>query len=125
MFDQQITFLYASDLATSAAFYGETLGLPLVLDQGSCRIFQSGRDSFLGVCQCRDERPVDAAGVIVTFVTDDVDGWYDRLKSRGVNFDTVPNENGEFNIYHCFLSDPDGYKIEIQRFLDPAWPITE
>jgi hypothetical protein len=26
------------------------------------------------------------------------------------------------NIYHCFLRDPNGYLIEIQRFLDPAWP---
>ena len=125
MFDQQVTFLYASDLAASAAFYGETLGLPLVLDQGSCRIFQSSRGSFVGVCQCSDERPVNPAGVIVTFVTDNVDGWYDRLKAKGVNFDTAPNKNAKFNIYHCFLSDPDGYKIEIQHFLDPEWPKPE
>jgi catechol 2,3-dioxygenase-like lactoylglutathione lyase family enzyme len=33
MFDQQVTFLYTADLARSAAFYGQTLGLPLALDQ--------------------------------------------------------------------------------------------
>ena len=25
------------------------------------------------------------------------------------------------HIYHCFLRDPNGYLIEIQRFLNPAW----
>ncbi len=30
--------------------------------------------------------------------------------------------NPEYRIYHCFLRDPDGYQIEIQRFDDPAWP---
>ena len=39
MFDQLVTFLYTRDLEQSAVFYGETLGLPLVLDQGACRIY--------------------------------------------------------------------------------------
>jgi len=125
VFDQQVTFLYATELEASAKFYGEVLGLAQVLDQGSCRIFQSSANSFLGVCQCNDDRPVDPAGVILTLVSDDVDGWYETLKAKGVTFDTTPNKNEKFNIYHCFLSDPDGYKIEIQRFLDPAWPSPE
>jgi len=48
-FDQFVTFLYTRDLERSAAFYGELLGLPLVLDQGGCRIFRVARDGFLGV----------------------------------------------------------------------------
>jgi len=61
-FDQQVTFLYTGDLAATADFCETTLGLPLALDRGGCRI------------------------------------------------------------YHCFLRDPNGYLLEIQRFLDPAWP---
>ncbi len=38
--NQQITFVYTADLAASARFYGEQLGLPLVIDQGSCRIYR-------------------------------------------------------------------------------------
>ena len=53
-FDQQVTFLYTRDLAASAHFYAEVLGLPLVLDQGLCRIYRVSGDAFLGVCQ-RDE----------------------------------------------------------------------
>lgn len=37
-------------------------------------------------------------------------------------FDTAPTETAEYNNYHCFLRDPDGYQLEIQSFRDPAWP---
>ena len=84
VFDQFFTFLYSRDLERSAAFYGETLGLPLVLDQGACRIFRAGRDAFIGTCRCSEARRCSPEGVIVTLVSDDVDGWYDRLKARGV-----------------------------------------
>ena len=122
MFDQQVTFLYARDLEKSAAFYGEVLGLPLVLDQGSVRIFRTSRSSFLGVGQCNEKWSPTPGGIIVTLVTNDVDEWYERLRSKRVVFDAPPSQNDAFNIYHCFLRDPDGYQIEIQRFGDPAWP---
>ena len=119
--DQQVTFLYTRDLATTAAFYETVLELPLVLDQGSCRIYETGAGSFLGFCQ-RAEAPADPAGVIVTLVTAEVDDWYDFLSGRGVSFEKPPAHNPAYNIYHCFLRDPNGYLLEIQQFLDPAWP---
>ncbi len=122
MFDQQVTFLYVKDLAVSDDFYADTLGLPLVLDQGSCRIYKASPDGFLGVCQCSEDRPSRPEGIIVTLVSQDVDGWYKRLSAKGVTFDSPPAENAKFNIYHCFLKDPDGHQLEIQRFNDPAWP---
>lgn len=122
MFDQQVTFLYTRDLDAASAFYGDTLGLSLVLDQGACRIYQASPDGFVGVCTCSETRPSSPEGVIVTLVTQDVDGWYERLKEKGVPFDTPPLDNPKFNIRHCFLRDPDGYQIEIQCFRDSAWP---
>ncbi len=122
MFDQQVTFLYTKDLDQSANFYGNVLKLPLVLDQGSCRIYQSHPTGFIGICTCSEQRPVSPDGMIITFVSDDVNGWYDKLVARGVTFEKPPEENPAFNIYHCFLRDPDGYLLEIQQFKDPAWP---
>jgi catechol 2,3-dioxygenase-like lactoylglutathione lyase family enzyme len=119
-FAQQVTFLYTSDLAGTARFYESVIGLPLVLDQGSCRIYRVSADGFLGFCAHRGAQP---SGVIVTFVTQDVDGWYERLLVRGVVFEKAPALNPTYNIYHCFLRDPNGYLLEIQRFLDPAWPV--
>ena len=123
-FDQQVTFLYVKDLEKSARFYGETLALQLVLDQGLARIYRIGRSTaFLGIClssAVQQAPPPDRAplGVIVTFVTDDVDGIYDELRSKGVAFETVPTVNAAYKIYNCFFRDPDGYLLEIQKFLD-------
>ncbi len=122
MFDQQVTFLYTADFTRSITFYGGILGLPLALDQGACQIFRVSRDSFLGICQCAPPASATPEGIIVTLVSDDVDGWYERLKASGVGIDAPPSKNETFNIYHFFLRDPDGYKLEIQCFLDPAWP---
>ena len=120
--DQQVTFLYTRDLAKTAVFYEEVLELPLVLDQGSCRIYRVSGDGFLGFCQ-REEAPEEPQGVIVTLVTAEVDAWYAYLREKGVEFEKPPALNPAYNIYQCFLRDPNGYLLEIQQFLDPAWPI--
>ena len=119
--DQQVTFLYTRDLAATAVFYEEILQLPLVLDQGSCRIYRVSGDGFLGFCQ-RQEAPEKPQGVIVTLVTAEVDTWYAYLNEQGVAFEKPPAHNPAYNIYHCFLRDPNGYLLEIQRFEDPLWP---
>lgn len=119
-FAQQVTFLYTADLETTAQFYTAVLGLELALDQGACRIYRVGRDAFVGFCQ-RPDPPVTAS-VILTLITEDVDGWHRRLIDRGVAFEKPPSYNPAYNIYHCFLRDPNGYLLEIQRFLDPRWP---
>ncbi len=120
--EQQVTFVYAADLAASARFYREVLGLEEVLDQGGCRIFRVAGEAFLGVCACREGRPVTPQGVILTFVTPDVDGWYARLTALDVAIAAAPAENPDFRIYHFFAEDPDGYHIEFQTFLNPDWP---
>ena len=119
--DQQVTFLYTRDLATTAQFYEQTMGLPLALDQGTCRIYRVGADSYLGFCQ-RKDAPARPDGIILTIVTQEVDRWRHYLQAQGIEFEKPPTFNPGYNIYHCFLRDPNGYLIEIQQFLDPAWP---
>lgn len=114
-FDAQITFVYVADLARSAAFYGDVLGLELVRDQGACLIYRAAADAYIGVC---DHRPPQPGGMIITLVTDDVDEWADRLKSAGHAIDG-PAANARFALYHCFVEDPDGHLVEIQRFDQP------
>ena len=123
-FTQQVTFLYTADLEKTAVFYETVLELPLVLDQGACRIYQVGGGSFLGFCRHLNSGEL-SQGVIITLVSEDVDGWYAYLRDKGVTFEKEPQLNEQFNIYHCFLRDPNGYLLEIQRFLDPAWPAAD
>ena len=84
--DQQITFLYTHDLAATARFYEEVMGLPLALDQGDCRIYRVSADAYLGFCQ-RESATEQPSGVILTLVTPDVDQWYRTLSDRGVAFE--------------------------------------
>ena len=114
-FDQQVTFVYVSDLDRSAAFYGDVLGLELARDQGACRIYRVAGDAVLGVC---DHRPCEPGGLILTLVSDDVDGWAERLRAAGHDVDG-PDDNERYAIRHLFVRDPDGHLVEIQRFDDP------
>ncbi len=119
--DQQVTFIYSRDLARSVRFYAEVLGLEQVLDQGACGIFRVAGEAFLGVCT-DPARGVAPEGLTLTFVTPEVDAWHDRLVAAGVTVEGPPRENPDFKIYNFFACDPDGYRLEFQRFLDPAWP---
>jgi catechol 2,3-dioxygenase-like lactoylglutathione lyase family enzyme len=120
--DQQVTFLYTRRLAESARFYEHVLGLPLVLDQGTCRIYHVAGAAFVGVCE-RADAPAQPSDVIFTLVTQEVDRWYEYLMAQGVAIEKPPVFNPVYNIYHFFLRDPSGYLIEIQTFRDPTWPL--
>lgn len=117
--DAQITFVYSDDIERSARFYENVLGLELALDQGSCRIYRViGDSAYIGICQ---GAPVEATGIILTLVTDDVDGWYDKVNAAGWPCEHPPRHNATYNITHFFLRDPAGYRIEIQRFASADW----
>jgi predicted enzyme related to lactoylglutathione lyase len=119
---QQITWVYTHDLAATARFYGGTLALTLVLDQGLCRIFRTGASSFVGVCAARPGRVVEPKGVVITLVTPEVDAWHARLAAAGVRIEAPPRLSETFNVYGFFAFDPEGYRIEFQAFRDPRWP---
>ncbi len=122
-FESSVNFYYTRDLPKTAEFWEELVGLPLVLDQGTCRIYRVSRDGYLGFCE-RSGQVVDAADAIVTLVTEKVDEVVDKLKGKGLQFEKDPCFNPTYNIYHAFFRDPNGLLIEVQRFEDPRWPKT-
>jgi catechol 2,3-dioxygenase-like lactoylglutathione lyase family enzyme len=115
---QQITFLHAQNLEETHYFYTRVLGFPLVRDQGSCLIFQATEGAYLGFCQ-HIEPIQPGRKVILTLVSEDVDGWYAELKESGHDLIDPPIANPKYHIYHFFIPDPNGYWIEIQRFDQP------
>ena len=120
--DQSVTWIYTDDLDGTCRFYGETLGLEQVLDQGGCRIFRHSPTSFLGICRVRPGRWSEPKGVVITFVTPDIDGWHRHLIERGVTPEGKPTYSEAFNVDSFFATDPNGYRLEFQNFRDPAWP---
>ncbi|HOW90510.1 MAG TPA: VOC family protein [Elusimicrobiales bacterium] len=119
----QIIFLHTGDLAKTGDFYERVLGLPLAADQGDCRIYRVSRDGYIGFCG-RAPMPDRPETVIITLVSEDVDGWRRFLESKGAECETRPVESPAYGIYHFFLRDPNGYRIEIQRFLSPDWDVS-
>jgi catechol 2,3-dioxygenase-like lactoylglutathione lyase family enzyme len=125
---QQATFLYTEEVAACWRFYEEVLELPLIQDQGSCRIYATddANRSFLGICRARapraTENPRAEGGVVFTFVVADVDGWYRFLAGKGVAIPAPPARSETYRVYHFFFRDPAGYTLEVQRFERPDWP---
>lgn len=113
-----ITFLKVADIERSHRFYSESLGLSMMLDQGGCRIYRLTAGAYLGVCERGEET---SSNVIVTLVTVDVAGWYQRLVDTGAQVDGPPRDNEEYQIHQFFVTDPDGHVLEIQRFWDESW----
>lgn len=120
--DQHVTFIYTADLERLVGFYEKVVGLSLVLDQGNCRIYRVVAESFLGICRASKERPEESGGIILTFVTQEVSAWHQRLVAADIPVDGEPRVNPNYRIEHFFAWDPDGRSIEFQRFLSPQWP---
>jgi catechol 2,3-dioxygenase-like lactoylglutathione lyase family enzyme len=122
-----LTFFRVRDLDATRDFYERDLGLTLERDQGSCLIFAAG-SGYVGFCTLGDDAqraaPSDpeggradaASAPLLTFVTDDVDGLYARMRRLGIETESPPRHDDRFGIYHFFARDPDGHRLEVQRF---------
>ena len=122
-FSEQIVFVYVLDLERAAKFYGDVLGLRLVLDQGGCRIYQVAGSAYLGICDRQERAGIE--GSLVTLVTQDVDQWFEKLVAAGAEIIRPPQHTEEYQIYNFFARDPDGNRLEIQRFDDPSWKVAD
>ncbi|MDU8927714.1 VOC family protein [Alisedimentitalea sp. MJ-SS2] len=117
-YDGLITWVYCDDLETTCSFYGETLGLPLWRDAGAARIYRV-EGGMIGVCRAFKDRVIEPRGSMITLLTDNVDQIYARLVQQDAAVDGPPEVLEQFGIYSFFCRDPNGYFIEVQKFLDP------
>ena len=119
---QMLSFIYTEDLAAASAFLGKTLGFRLALNQNdNCHIYEVAPNAFLGVCTNRP--PADDPAVTISFVSPDVDGFYEEMSAKGVIFDAPPAYSEKFNVYSAFFRGIGKYRFEIQEFRDPSWPV--
>jgi catechol 2,3-dioxygenase-like lactoylglutathione lyase family enzyme len=114
--DGLIVFLGTKDLEETHRFYHGVLGLALDRDRGACRIYGVPGGGGLGFCE-HLELSASANSPIITLLTDDVDAVHARLLAHGVSPEAPPKVNPRFAIYHFFVRDPNGYVVEVQRFL--------
>ena len=59
--------------------------------------------------------------VMVCLLTDDVDSCFRHITMQGhCTVEQAPKRIERFGIYNALVRDPDGYLVEIQRFLNPG-----
>ncbi len=113
---------YYKDLSEVVPFYEKTLGLTKTFDQDWIKIYQLTTTSSVGLVQEGDEsfhRAQADNAVMLSFVTDQVDAWYEKLKrTQGTVFlkDIFNNEHVPIRAF--LVADPGGYSIEFFQWLD-------
>lgn len=114
--DGLIAFFGTDNLRATDQFYNQVLELPLFKDQGKCRIYDVPGGGRLGFCTHLPAMQGEKTPIL-TLLTEDVDGIWLKLENAGMQ-PKQPQNNRKFNIYHFFVPDPNGYTVEIQRFLN-------
>ena len=117
-----ITFLTYEDLSAGERFYGETLGLDLIEDQGWAKVYRISDTANVGLVSARRRAAPEHSGrgVLLSIVVDDVDAWYEKLQTCSqIEIDNPPAMVEGIPVYSFFLTDPGGYRVEIQAFTNP------
>ena len=91
--DSQVTFFYYTDLEPPAHFYGETLGFEKTFDKGWVKFFRLTPHSYVGLVEETrgHHKAADAKSVMLSMETGDLEGWYERAKTRGATFQNHPD----------------------------------
>lgn len=113
--------LRVADVARSIKFYRDKLGFSVEVDKapqfalirvggpagGTIGLLAHDSADPLG---SKSATPRQRAGIHVELATDDLDGLYERLRGRGVEFFEPPHEEPWERSMRAH--DPDGYTIE-------------
>jgi predicted enzyme related to lactoylglutathione lyase len=118
----QVTFLYYRNPAKAAQFYEDVLGLESTHDLGWVRIYAVTPTASLGVVDASSGglRPSADKSVMISFVVQDVDRWYEQMKARGLKTRLAPADSKRVNVRSFAFNDPEGYSLEVFSWLPPA-----
>jgi acetyl esterase/lipase/cyclophilin family peptidyl-prolyl cis-trans isomerase/catechol 2,3-dioxygenase-like lactoylglutathione lyase family enzyme len=107
---------FYKDAAAAERFYGRVLGLP----QAAPGLFRLSETAFLRISPL-SEAGADADApktATLSFVTDEVDGWYAYLKSAGLTMRSELKDASRHPTRGFVTADPEGHLLEFERFLD-------
>lgn len=110
-----IHFYGTSDLEKTNEFYRNVCLLELIKDQKKCHIY--GKQGVFHIAFCTHIDVLNKQkSPIITFLVDDVKAWHKHVSRYCEASDVETNDF--YAIEHFFCSDPNGYTLEFQRFLD-------
>jgi len=117
-----IVWLYYKDILEAQAFYEKNFGSKLLVDQGFAKVYSSSPTGFIGLVDESQglHRFTPKKAVNVSFLTDQIEEWYEHLKKKGVNIKDPLEEMESIPVRAFVAYDPAGYFIEFDQFLpDP------
>ena len=86
-FKATVVWFYYRDMAGIQRFYEQVMGFDLIADQGWTKIYRIGPTGYFGlVDETRGMHSyTEDKGVTLSFLTADIDGWFDYLTSRAMS----------------------------------------
>ncbi len=119
-FNATVTWLYYKDLPAIETFYEEVLGLREVVDQGWAKVYQASRTGFVGLVDERRgmNRSSETKAVNVSFILDDIDGWFSYVKgAKSFALRSAAINDDDAGRYRAFVGyDREGYFMEFDCF---------
>ncbi|UCE91879.1 MAG: VOC family protein [Methanobacteriota archaeon] len=94
-------------------FYTSRLGMKIWIEQEDCTVLEK-ENLALGFCQ-RDSADI---GGIICYWLDSMEEVDEKHRQLADIAEGPPRENEKYRIYHFFLRDPEGRRLEVQKFLD-------
>ena len=119
----QVTFLYYQDLAAPRQFYGQILGLTPYFENEWVSLYRIAAGAAVGLVKeehAETTPAVKRATVMVSLVTDDVAGWYAKLRQDPrVHIVRPIYDHPQVAIRAFETEDPGGYAVEFFQWLVP------
>ena len=107
-----VVMLGASDLPASIAFYRDKVGLSLTSEIDNFAFFDGGGTTLALSRAHAQASPSIIGATEIVFGVDGVQAEYERLKARGIVFQTQPHDiNGKE--WAASFTDPDGHLLSI------------
>lgn len=111
--------IFVDDLPAARRFYHQTLGLPIRWEEEGVAIgFDVGGDLILepvGADADAEDRALMGRFVGCSLAVDDIDGFYSRLKAKGVRF-TQPPELQPWGGTLAHFQDPSGNTLTLLQY---------
>lgn len=115
-----VLWLYYNDLSSVQLFHEGLLDVALLVDQGWAKVYPISNSGFIGFVDGEHglHKATKEKCVIVSFITDDVDSWFQHASAWN-GFDLIiPEITDESDRVRLFVgTDPEGYYFEWDTFV--------
>jgi catechol 2,3-dioxygenase-like lactoylglutathione lyase family enzyme len=115
-----VIWLYYKDIPEAQAFYENTFGSKLLVDQGFAWVYSSSPTGFIGLVDEAQglHRYSPEKAVNVCFLSEQIDQWYGHFQAKNVKIKDALEEAESIPVKTFVAYDPGNYFLEFDHFLE-------